>query len=109
MHDFGIYLLSTLLNTVIPWALGAGVVAAILSFTPLGKAILRHLTERQRDSELLAVALDDLAALRGSVGEVLERLDVTERRLATDRHAALNLPLKPNPLEGGRVSDITPH
>ena len=80
------------LNTaaaVIPFILGGLVLIAAVSFSPLGRLWIGYLRQRKRDSEALEAMLEETAALRGVLGEVVERLDATERRLAL---GALPLP-----------------
>jgi len=73
------------LNTaaaVIPFLLGGLVLIAAVSYSPLGRLWIGYLRQRKRDSESLEAMLEETAALRGVLGEVVERLDATERRLA---------------------------
>jgi hypothetical protein len=73
------------LNTaaaVVPFILGGLVLIAAVSFSPLGRLWIGYLRQRNRDSEALEAMLQETAALRGVLGEVVERLDATERRLA---------------------------
>lgn len=70
------------LIAALPWLLGALGTVAVVSFSPLGRALLRHLRERQRDAELSDALLQEIGELRALLGETLERLDATERRLA---------------------------
>ncbi len=71
----------------------AGVVA--LAFSPVGQALLRHVTGQRVSDEELAQLKDELADLRaeleevrgglGQVHELQERLDFAERLLAQQR------------------------
>lgn len=73
------------LNTaaaVVPFLLGGLVLIAAVSYSPLGRLWIGYLRQRKRDSEALEAMLEETAALRGVLGEVVERLDATERRLA---------------------------
>ena len=73
------------LNTaaaVVPFILGGLVLIAAVSYSPLGRLWIGYLRQRKRDSEALEAMLDETVALRGVLGEVVERLDATERRLA---------------------------
>ena len=73
------------LNTaaaVVPFILGGLVLIAAVSYSPLGRLWIGYLRQRKRDSEALEAMLEETAALRGVLGEVVERLDATERRLA---------------------------
>jgi hypothetical protein len=80
------------LNTaaaVIPFLLGGLVLIAAVSYSPLGRLWIGYLRQRKRDSEALEAMLEETAGLRTVLGEVVERLDATERRLAL---GALPLP-----------------
>jgi hypothetical protein len=73
------------LNTaaaVIPFLLGGLVLIAAVSYSPLGRLWIGYLRQRKRDSEALEAMLEETAGLRAVLGEVVERLDATERRLA---------------------------
>lgn len=73
------------LNTaaaVVPFLLGGLVLIAAVSYSPLGRLWIGYLRQRKRDSEALEAMLEETAELRGVLGEVVERLDATERRLA---------------------------
>jgi hypothetical protein len=74
-----------LLNTsmvVLPWLVGGLILIAAVSFSPLGRLWVGYLRDRRRDAEALEAMLAETSALRGVLGEVVERLDATERRLA---------------------------
>ena len=67
---------------VLPWVLvTVGSVAAI-SWSPLGRGLLRFLRDREGEARLTRQLVDELSTLRVELGEALERLDSTERRLA---------------------------
>ena len=67
---------------VVPWLLvGAGIVA-VVSWSPLGRGLLRLLRERHEEARLNRQLVDELLTLRAELGEAVERLDVTEQRLA---------------------------
>lgn len=70
------------LLAALPWLLGALGSVALVSFSPLGRALLRHLRERGREAETSEALLQEIGDLRALLGETLERLDATERRLA---------------------------
>jgi hypothetical protein len=73
------------LNTAaaaLPFLIGGLILLAAVSYSPLGRLLIGYLRERKRDSEALQAMLDETSALRGVLGEVVERLDATERRLA---------------------------
>lgn len=67
---------------VLPWVLGGLVLVGAVAFSPLGRLWIAYLRERHRDSEALEAMLAESGALRSMLGEVIERLDATERRLA---------------------------
>lgn len=74
---------------VLPWLLAGLVLLGAVSFSPLGRLWIAYLRERHRDSEALDAMLSETSALRGMLGEVIERLDATERRLAAGQPASL--------------------
>lgn len=67
--------------TMLPWLLGGLCLFAVGYLSPLSRAVLRHLRERKREAALTEAAVTELRELRGALGEVLERLDVTDQRL----------------------------
>lgn len=90
------------LNTsaaVLPWLLGGLVLLGAVSFSPLGRLWVGYLRERRRDSESLEALLGEMNGLRSVLGEVVERLDATERRLALGQ-----LPSHPREIDQGGIS-----
>jgi hypothetical protein len=90
-------------TTVLPWLIGGVLGLAIFSFSPLGRGILRHLRESRRDTALNEQMLAELTALRAELGDVMERLDSTERLLSTSalpelRHDRAARPFTPTEL-----------
>ena len=67
---------------MLPWLVGGLILIAAVSFSPLGRLFVGYLRDRRRDAEALEAMLAETSALRGVLGEVVERLDATERRLA---------------------------
>ena len=67
---------------MLPWLVGGLILIAAVSFSPLGRMFAGYLRDRRRDAEALESMLAETSALRGVLGEVVERLDATERRLA---------------------------
>jgi hypothetical protein len=67
---------------VLPWLLGGLVFLGAVSISPLGRMLIGYLRERRRDGESLDALLAETSALRAVLGEVVERLDSTERHLA---------------------------
>lgn len=93
----------------LPWVLGAFVLLSAGYFSPFGRALMRYLREERRDSALTDAMLAELGELRLALGEVVERLDGTERMLDRDRRSGLvhSGPL-PGPEPRGQPI-ITPH
>jgi hypothetical protein len=81
------------LMAALPWLVGAGVFAVVGYASPLGRALLRYLRDHRRDAELTEEMLLELQALRGTLGEVVERLDGTERLLNTASRNQLSKPI----------------
>lgn len=67
---------------MLPWLVGGLILIAAVSFSPLGRLWVGYLRDRRRDAEALDAMLAETSALRSVLGEVVERLDATERRLA---------------------------
>jgi hypothetical protein len=91
-------------TAVIPWLVGGVLGLAVVSFSPLGRGILRHLRESKRDAALTEQVLAELTALRAELGEITERLDSTERLLSTSllpgfRQEGSTRPVTPNGLQ----------
>lgn len=95
-----------LLWNVIPWALGVFAVAAALSATPFGKALLAAVQARGKDSDLLHAIAQDVSELRQLTLEISERLDATEHRL---RQAQLPPFYPPQPSTPSDDRPTTPH
>jgi hypothetical protein len=70
---------------VLPWLFGGLSGVAIVSFSPLGRALVRYLRARQDESAITEQMLGELEEVRKVLGEVSERLDFTERRLAQEQ------------------------
>ena len=70
------------LSNTLPWIVASAVVLGLLSWSPFGMGMLRMLRERRRDAAMTEELLNELSGLRQILGEVIERLDATERRLA---------------------------
>lgn len=82
------------LSDILPWfAAGAAALVAV-SLTPLGRALTRYLREA-RSGFHAAEGPPELAALRGDLAEVLERLDFIERAMIQQRAPALDHPRDP--------------
>jgi hypothetical protein len=76
------WLLSKFVNdlvTALPWVLGGASLVAIVTFGPLGRALIRFLRSNRRETGLTEGLLAELASTRQLLGEVLERLDAAER------------------------------
>jgi hypothetical protein len=70
------------LTEVVPWLLGGLVGLGAFSFSPLGRELVHRLRVRRADTALAEATLQELAEVRQLLGEIVERLDVTERRLS---------------------------
>jgi len=92
-------------TTVIPWLVGGVFGLAVLSFSPLGRGILRHLRESKRDAALSEQVLAELTALRAELGEVMERLDSTERLLSTSLLPGFRQDRPPRPATPNELQD----
>ena len=109
MEPISAALLMFALRTL-PWIIGGLGVVAVVTWSPLGRALFRFLHERSQEAALNRQLVDELLALRSELGEALERLDLTERRLS-------QLTPGPEPRSGrGPVAElpnpdriITPH
>ena len=82
------------LMAALPWLLGAGAFAAIGYVSPVGRGLLRYLREHRHDAELTEEMLMELRSLRGTLGEVVERLDATEQRLNAPTGNPIPRPIK---------------
>ena len=76
----------------LPWIIVGVGGLSILSFSPLGRALVRRLQHGTEDPERASKILEEVKAARGELGEILERLDYTEQllrraQLAGSRHA----------------------
>ena len=69
-----------------PWLLGGLSGLAIVSFSPLGKALALRV-RRGKDVPGAEALAEETSALRGELGEVLERFDFLERAPVADRAA----------------------
>jgi len=74
---------------VLPWITGGLGVVALVSFSPLGRAMAQRLRKGAEDSERSAAILEELSAIHEELEEVLERQYTMERMLADS--AALRL------------------
>jgi hypothetical protein len=70
------------LTDVVPWLLGGLVGLGAFSFSPLGREVFQRLRSRRAEAALTEATLQELSEVRQLLGEIAERLDVTERRLA---------------------------
>ena len=61
----------------LPWILGGLAGVAMVSFGPVGRALTHRLRRGAEEAERLESVLEELALLRGELGEALERLDYT--------------------------------
>lgn len=68
---------------VIPWVLAGLAGLGAVSWSPLGRSLLRHLKDRREEAALLEELVVQVTAMRQDLAEVTERLDGTERLLRT--------------------------
>lgn len=87
------------LIAALPWLVGALGTVAVVSWSPLGRALLRHLKGRRQEAEVAEALLQEIGDLRALLGETLERLDATERRLAQLPSGPAHVPLPAPPRE----------
>jgi len=88
---------------ILPWLLAGLSGLAVVSFSPLGRGLVRYLRARQAESAINEQMLGELEELRKVLGDISERLDVTERRWT---QAQLEPPtLQPRT----QAKPITPH
>lgn len=90
------------LTMALPWLLGGLGGLAVFSFSPLGRGIVKHLRDRRQDATVNEQLLGELEELRRVLGEITERLDVTERRYVENRE------LRPGPSQA-LSPPVTPH
>lgn len=84
----------------LPYLLVTGISVGLVSWSPLGRAVLEYLRERKRNMALTQEMLEELSGLRHALGEVTERLDATERNL--------NMARERGELKQGSASPPTP-
>lgn len=94
----------------LPWLLSVLAAAAVLGWSPLGRALLRYLRGREQESMLLEDLIAHTTAMRQEIADAVERLDATDRLLrgqnTADRPPAaseMQAPLNPLPRQ------VTPH
>jgi hypothetical protein len=105
LHEVLRFYLTSLLNWV-PTLLALAAGVAVVSFSPLGRGLLRFLKERRHDAALNEEVLEELRQLRATLIEVTERLDSTERMLSI-RADVQSFRRLPGPSQRPEVS--TPH
>ena len=79
---------------VIPCLLAGLSGLAVVSWSPLGRNLVRYLRARQEEKAINEQMLGELEDLRKVLGEISERLDVTERRWTQEQLG----PPRPHPL-----------
>jgi hypothetical protein len=93
---------------IIPWLFAGLSGLAVVSFSPLGRGLVRYLRARQGEAAVNEQILGELEELRKVLGEISERLDFTERRLAQDQLTRQEI--RPELLPRGQVEKVvTPH
>ena len=95
---------------VLPWLVGTIAGLGIVSFSPLGRGLIKHFRARQRDAAVTEQLLNELDELRKVLGEIAERLDYAEQRMSRDTRgvarpqAGPEMPQLPQP-----EKQVTPH
>jgi hypothetical protein len=97
------------LTEVVPWLLGALTAVGVFSFSPLGRELIHRLRSRRGEADLAEAMLQDLSEVRQLLGETVERLDATERRLAQLYLSPPAAPLLQAPPPGRDETVRTPH
>jgi hypothetical protein len=98
------------LTDVIPWLLGSLVGLGVFSFSPLGREVLHRLRSRRSEAAVTEATLQELTEVRQLLGEIAERLDGTERRLAQiSADSSRPQPLPGHPVVPTERPAITPH
>ena len=67
---------------ILPWLVAGFSGLAVVSFSPLGRGLVRYLRTRREEMANTEQMLGELQELRRVLDEISERLDFTERRLA---------------------------
>lgn len=68
---------------VLPWFLVGLAGLGVVSFSPLGRSLVRHFKERREETALLEELVMQITAMRQDLADVTERLDGTDRLLRT--------------------------
>ena len=109
----GPWFFGTILNRlvdVIPWLLGGIAGMALFTFSPLGRELVQRLRLRRHEVALSEAMLQELGEIRHLLGETVERLDATERKLAQLDASPVPLPaLHPQPPSPREDPVRTPH
>lgn len=88
--------------SALPWLIGGFVLLGGWYLSPFGRAWMRHLRESRREVALTEAMLQELGELRLTLGEVVERLDTTERELNRVRVLA------PRQADAGTLPPLNP-
>ena len=98
------------LAAALPWLLGGFALFGGIYLSPLGRSAIRYLRANKRDAAVSEAILAELIEQRGTLGEVIERLDATERELRSGRLLSTQrLPTTPVPLTPEESPIPTPH
>ena len=98
------------LAAALPWLLGGLALFGAVYLSPLGRSAIRYLRANKRDAAVSESILAELIEQRGTLGEVIERLDATERELRSGRlPSTRQLPATPVPLTPEEPRIPTPH
>ena len=81
------YLTQLLARSVeaLPWLVGGLFGLGVFSWSPLGRGLIGHLRSRRTDAAVNEQLLRELEELRQLLGDVTERLDFAERKMAQER------------------------
>jgi hypothetical protein len=95
---------------ILPWLVAGLSGLAVVSFSPLGRGLVRYLRARREEMAITEQMLGEMQELKKVLEDISERLDFTERRLAQQqleppRSRAVPEKLPPSAPE----TVITPH
>ena len=94
---------------ILPWMVAGLSGLAVVSFSPLGRGLIRYLRDRREALTVSEQMLGELQELRKVLDEISERLDFTERRLAQGQLDATRGRTLPEKLPLPQEKPITPH
>lgn len=95
------------LASALPWILGGLGLLAATAWSPIGRALHRHLTARREEEALLEELLTQVSAMRAELAETTERLDGTDRLLRGLQPPSL--PVRRPVTDQSLPPQVTPH